>query len=164
MEEFLEIGRITNVHGLAGEVKVEVWADSPDFLRNFKTLYLGNQKEPIGVQSMRTHKKMGIVKLEGLIDVDSGMTVRGRTVFVKRAEAPLPEGHFFLVDVIGLEVRDSESGTVLGKVADILYLPAHNVYVVRGGEREIMVPAVPAFVVETDVAQGFMRVNMLEGL
>lgn len=164
MNEFLEIGRITNVHGLSGEVKVEPWADSPDFLQKFKTLYIGNGYIPMDVQGARTHKKMSIVKFKDLTDVNSAMTIRGLVVYVKRADAPLPEGHFFLADVIGLEVRDAQTDAVLGKIADILYLPAHNIYVVRGGEREILVPAVPAFAVETNVDAGFMRVNMMDGL
>ena len=58
----------------------------------------------------------------------------------------LPEGSFFLADIMGLEARDAQTGAVLGKIADIMDLPAGNVYVIRGGEREIMVPAVPQFI------------------
>ena len=53
---------------------------------------------------------------------------------------------------------------MLGKIADIMDLPAGNVYVIRGGEREIMVPAVPQFIAETNVEGGYIRVNMMEGL
>ena len=58
----------------------------------------------------------------------------------------------------------AQSGQVLGKVADVLTLPANNVYVVRGGEREILIPAVPQFIAETNVDGGYLRVNMMEGL
>ena len=70
----------------------------------------------------------------------------------------------FLADIMGLEARDAQTGAVLGKIADILDLPAGNVYVIRGGEREIMVPAVPQFIAETNVEGGYIRVNMIEGL
>ena len=53
---------------------------------------------------------------------------------------------------------------MLGKVADVLTLPANNVYVIRGGERVIMVPAVPQFIAETNLEEGYLRVNMIEGL
>lgn len=53
---------------------------------------------------------------------------------------------------------------MLGKVEDIMTLPANNVYVVRGGPREIMIPAVPQFIAETNVEGGYLRVNMMEGL
>ena len=47
-------------------------------------------------------------------------------------------------------------------MAEVLTLPASNVYVIRGGERELMIPAVPAFVAETNVEEGFIRINMIE--
>ena len=53
---------------------------------------------------------------------------------------------------------------MLGKIDDILTPPANNVYVVRGGERELMIPAVPQFIAETNVEGGYIRVNMMEGL
>ena len=53
---------------------------------------------------------------------------------------------------------------MLGQIADVLTLPANNVYVVRGGARELMIPAVPQFIAETNVEAGFIRVNMMEGL
>ena len=46
----------------------------------------------------------------------------------------------------------------------MLTLPANNVYVVRGGERELMIPAVPQFIAETNVEQGFLLVHLMEGL
>ena len=53
---------------------------------------------------------------------------------------------------------------MLGKLEDVLTLPANNVYVVRGGEREWMIPAVPEFIAETNVQEGYVRVNLMEGL
>ena len=67
-------------------------------------------------------------------------------------------------DRMGLEVRDARTGEVLGKLEDVLTLPANNVYVVRGGEREWMIPAVPEFIAETNVQEGYVRVNLMEGL
>ena len=81
-----------------------------------------------------------------------------------RKDAHLPQGAFFLADIYGLEARDAQSGQVLGKVEDILTLPANNVYVIRGGERELMIPAVPQFIEETNVEGGYLKIHMMEGL
>ena len=62
---------------------------------------------------------------------------------------------------------DDEPGAlseVLGKVADVLTLPANNVYVIQGGPRQLMVPAVPEFIAETNVDGGYLRIKMMEGL
>ena len=107
---------------------------------------------------------MVILKLEGVTDVPGALAMRNAILYIDRADAKLPEGSFFLADIYGLEVRDAQTGQVLGKIADVLTLPANNVYVVRGGARELMIPAVPQFIAETNIEEGFIRVNMMEGL
>ena len=164
MKQYLEVGKVTNVHGLMGEVKVQPWADSPEFLCQFKTLYLDEAHFPMTVQRARVHKNMVIIKFEGPTDVPSALSLRGATLYIDRSDAKLPEGAFFLADIYGLEARDAASGEVLGKIADVLTLPANNVYVVRGGARELMIPAVPQFIAETSIDGGYIRVNMMEGL
>ena len=164
MKQYLEVGKVTNVHGLMGEVKVQPWADSPEFLCQFKTLYGDEAHFPMTVQRARVHKNMVIIKFDGPTDVPSALSLRNAILYIDRSDVDLPEGAFFLADIYGLEVRDAATGEVLGKIADVLTLPANNVYVVKGGARELMIPAVPQFIAETSVEGGFIRVNMMEGL
>ena len=164
MKQYLEVGKVTNVHGLMGEVKVQPWADSPEFLCQFKTLYVDEAHFPMTVQRARVHKNMVIIKFEGPTDVPSALSLRNAILYIHREDVKLPEGSFFLADIYGLEVRDAASGEVLGEIADVLTLPANNVYVVRGGARELMIPAVPQFIAETNIEGGFIRVNLMEGL
>ena len=164
LKQYLEVGKVTNVHGLMGEVKVQPWADSPEFLCQFKTLYVDEAHFPMTVQRARVHKNMVIIKFEGPTDVPSALSLRNAILYIHREDVKLPEGSFFLADIYGLEVRDAASGEVLGEIADVLTLPANNVYVVRGGARELMIPAVPQFIAETNIEGGFIRVNLMEGL
>ena len=164
LQQYLEVGKVTNVHGLMGEVRVQPWADSPDFLCKFKTLYVDKTHWPIEVERARVHKNMVIIKFRGVTDVPSALAMRNAILYIDRADANLPEGSFFLADIYGMEVRDAQSGEVLGKIADVLTLPANTVYVVKGGARELMIPAVPQFIAETNIEQGYIRVNMMEGL
>lgn len=164
LQQFLEVGKVTNTHGVMGEVRVQPWADSPEFLCQFKTLYVDQAHWPIKVERARVHKNMAILKLEGVIDVPSALAMRNAVLYIDRADVKLPEGSFFLADIYGLEVRDAETGNILGKVEDVLTLPANNVYVVKGGERELMIPAVPQFIEETNIEEGYLRVKLMEGL
>ena len=163
-QQYLEVGKVTAVHGLNGEVRVQPWADSPDFLCQFKTLYVDEAHFPMNVERARVHKNMVIIKFEGPTDVPSALSLRNAVLYIDRSDVKLPEGAFFLADIYGLEARDAASGEVLGKIEDILTLPANNVYVVRGGPRELMIPAVPQFIAQTNVDEGFVRVNVMEGL
>ncbi|MGM9527468.1 MAG: ribosome maturation factor RimM [Oscillospiraceae bacterium] len=160
MDKYLEAGRITNTHGIKGEVKIEVWVDSPEFLRKFKVLYIDNK--PVKLLAGRTHKGFLLAKLEGFDDVNAAMTLKNKLVFIDRKDAKLPKGSYFLADLMGARVVD-EQGNELGELADIMELPAGNVYVVRG-EREILIPAVPEFIKKTDISAGLVTVRLIDGM
>lgn len=160
MNEFLDCGQIVNTHGIHGEVRIIPWADSPEFLRGFSTLYVDGT--PKSVLSGRVHKGSVIAKLDGVDTVEQAMLFKGKTVQIRRADAKLPEGSFFLADIIGLDVVD-ETGQKLGVLREVLSPSVQQVYVVDG-EREIMIPAVPEFILETNIAGGYVKVRLIEGM
>ena len=160
MNEFLDCGQIVNTHGIHGEVRIVPWADSPEFLRGFSTLYA--DEKPIRVTSSRVHKGSVIAKLDGVDTVEQAMLLKGKTVQIRRTDAKLPEGSFFLADIIGLDVVE-ESGQKLGTLKEVLSPSVQQVYVVDG-EREIMIPAVPEFILETNIEGGYIKVRLIEGM
>ena len=160
MKEFLDCGRIVNTHGVRGEVRIVPWADSPEFLCQFSTLYIDGA--PRRVLSSRVHKGSVIAKLDGVDTVEAAMLLRDKTVQIRRADAKLPNGAFFLADIIGLRVVDEE-GKTLGTLKEVLSPSVQQVYVVEG-EREIMVPAVPEFILETNITDGYLKVRLIEGM
>ena len=157
----IEAGRIGNNNGVRGEVKIEVWLDSPQVFKNFKRLVLDTGEE-LKVVEARSHKDFVIARLEGVEDVNAAMRLKGKTVSVHREDAKLPAGAFFLQDIIGARVVD-ELGNEIGKLAEIMETPASNVYVVRG-EKEHLIPAVPAFILKTDVDAGVIVARLIEGM
>ena len=96
-------------------------------------------------------------------DINDAMVYKNKVIQIDREDVKLPEGTNFIVDLIGLAVIDDENGKVLGKIIDVMNLPANDVYVVRG-EREYMIPAVSEFIAETNVDGGYVRIRMQEGL
>ena len=161
--QFLETGQIVNTHGVKGEVKVVPWADSPEYLRQFHTFYLEGGT-PLRALSVRVDKTNVLIRFEGVDTVEAAMKLKGKTLSVARADTKLPAGRHFLADLMGLRVLDAASGEELGVIADILTPPAHEVYVVRGKGKEYMIPAVDAFLAETNVEDGYIKVNLIEGL
>ena len=90
------------------------------------------------------------------------MALKGKIVRIRRADAKLPKGAFFLADIIGLDVVD-EHGKKLGILKEVLSPSHQQVYVVQGG-REIMIPAVPEFILETNIQTGYIKVRLIEGM
>ena len=158
--EFLESGRIVNTHGIRGEVRIQPWADSPEFLLRFKTFYIDGA--PVRVRAARVHKGCVIALFDGVEDVNAAMGLKNKTLCIDRADARLPKGSFFLADILGARVV-TEDGAELGALADTLDLPGQRVYVVRG-EREHLIPAVPEFILHTDADAGVITVRLIEGM
>ena len=159
-ERFIEAGEIVNTHGVRGEVKILPWTDSAEFLAAFRTLYIDGR--PVKVRSARVHKQTVLASLEGVEDVNAAMRLKGRRVFIDRADAKLPEGGYFIQDIIGAEVV-TEDGESIGALAEAIDAPASMIYVVRG-ERERLIPAVPEFILKTDADAGIITVRLIEGM
>ncbi len=159
-DQLLECGKIVNTHGIRGEVKIQPWADSPEVLCSLPALYIDGS--PVAIRSARVHKGNVIALLEGVSDVDQAMLLKNKVVWLNRGDLDLPEGSFFLADLMGLRVID-EAGQELGVLADILSPSQQQVYVVKG-ERELMIPAVPEFILETNVTGGYLKVRLIEGM
>lgn len=159
-QQYIEAGKIVNTHGVRGEVKIQVWLDSPEFMRRFKTLYIDSK--PVRLVSSRAHKGFLIAMLEGVEDINAAMSLKNKTVYIDRADAKLKKGEYFLCDIIGLRV-ETENGELVGTLEDILETPASSVYIVRG-EAEHMIPAVPEFVLKTDAENGIITVRLIEGM
>ena len=158
--QYIDAGKIVNTHGVRGEVKIEVWLDDAQMLKSCRRVFLGETEKKI--LSAREHKGFLIAALEGVEDVNAAMALKGRVVQIDRADARLPKGSFFLQDILGARVV-TESGEEIGRLADVLELPGNRVYVVKG-ETEHLIPAVPAFILNTDADAGVITVRLIEGM
>ena len=106
---FLECGKIVSTHGIAGEVRVQPWCDSPQDLEGIRTLYFDRGATPVGVLRARAHKNVVLLKLEGVDTVEAAQALRGRVLWAAREDIPLEEGEYFVQDLLGMEVFDASS-------------------------------------------------------
>jgi 16S rRNA processing protein RimM len=160
-KQYLEAGKITSTHGVRGEVRIEPWANSPEFLCGFKKLYI--EGSPMTVLSSRPHKSAVITLFDGIDSIDRAVPLKNKVVFIDRNDAGLSAGEHFISDLIGLSAVDESTGKELGKVTEIIPLNPNSVYVISG-PREILVPAVPEFVKDIDVQAGRITFRLIEGM
>ena len=159
-KRLIEAGKIVNTHGVRGEVKIESWMDTPETLASFESLYLDGAR--FDVRSAHVHKGHVIASLAGVENMDAALALKNRVVCIDREEAALPEGSFFYADILGARVV-TEAGEELGILTEVMEMPAQNLYVVRG-QREHLIPAVPDFILSTDLENGVITVRLIEGL
>lgn len=165
-KQFIETGKITGTHGIRGEVRVQPWSDSPDFLTSFKFLYLdGKGTRKIAVKAARTHKNMVLMKLDGVDTIEQAEAFRNKIVYINRDDANLPEGSHFIEDLLGCKVYDSQSGDFLGELCDVSKTGANDVWHIKGEDKkEYLVPAIPDVVDSVDVDGGIIKITPLKGI
>ena len=155
--EFLEAGEIVTTHGVRGEMKVLPWADGPEFLCDFSRVRIAGREYKI--ESCRVQKSCNLLKIAGVESVEAAQVLRWKTVEVFRCDAP--KDLIFAAELMGVTVISQ--GQEIGKITDVLDYPGNKVYVVKG-EHEYMIPAVKAFVLNTDMEKEIMEVNLIEGM
>lgn len=158
------VARILGPHGLQGEVKAEVLTDFPDRFSLLKTVYVGDELSPAVLEGHRLQGGKIILKLEGCEDRENAAELQGKLVYVTLEEAvPLAEDEYYVYEIMGLEVWTTE-GEFLGYVDEVLHTGSNDVYVVKNGRGEVLVPALSDVVREVDLERGRIEVRLMEGL
>ncbi len=164
-KHYLEAGEFVRVHGVQGELRLYPWCDSTDFLQGFQTFYLSEHGEgALTILSVRPHKNVCVVKVEGINSVEQAQTLLGKTVYINRADATLEEGRYFVQDLLGTEVQNVDTGHCYGRVAEVSHPGRHDVWRIVDGEAEHWFPAVAPFLVRLDLENEVALVRPIEGM
>lgn len=165
MKQYLEAGKITRTHGVRGELVMEVWADSPEFLEQVSELYFDAEgRSPAGLAGRRPHKGRLLITLKGIDTVEKGDALRGRVLYLDRDDVKLPEGRFFLEDLIGLRAVDGNTGREYGVLEEVISTPANSVYRISDGKNDYLFPAVEHMIKRTDIAGGVIELLPIPGI
>jgi len=167
---FLAIGQVIGLHGVRGELKVEVLTGDPHRFGQLDEVFVGpDGEDPMAwpVLGSRLHKGRVLLKLGGLDERTAAEAFRGLLVQIPVEEvAPLEEDEYYEDQILGLEVW-TRAGEYLGRIEDILYTGANEVYVVRDAKLdrgEILIPAIGDVVLAVDLEAGRMEIDLMEGL
>ncbi len=167
IKPFLEVGKIVNTQGLKGEVKVQPWCDDPQTLAGFHLLYFDDQgKTSKAVEHARVQKSVVILQLDGVTSLTLAKQLVGCTLYINREAFSLPEGTYFVQDLLGIFVYDVDCPDVCyGKLVEVLKPGANEVYRLvdeRGLER--LVPVIPEVVIRVEPQKARMEIRPLKGL
>jgi 16S rRNA processing protein RimM len=151
-------------HGVRGEMVCELITDFPERFKPGITVFIGDPSSPTSVLSARCDARTVTLALEHVRSRAEVDRHRGSWILVKESDAhPLPEGRYYWHQLIGLNVQ-SDAGDALGVLTDILETGSNDVYVVKQGDRERLLPAIPDVILNVDLTGGTMTVHLLPGL
>jgi len=143
-------------------VKVRPLTDRQDLFAAGQELWVGDSRHRIERADWR--KGQVYLKLSGIDSAEAAAELRGQSLSLPEALlGPLPEGHFYHFQVVGMQVYDG-GGRHLGEIREVLTTGGNDVYVVRGEQGEVLLPAIDDVVREVDVAAGRMVVEPMEGM
>ena len=165
--DFITIGEIVKTRGLRGCMKVLSFVDTQDISAEFEFVYTqdnSGQKKLYNLRKIDISGKFLFVELDGIDDVDLAKTFVGcKIVIPGNMLKELPEGEYYWKDIIGLDVY-SEEGKLLGQIESVFPTGSNDVYVCKGGEREILLPAIADVIKSIDIDRRVMNVKLMEGL
>ncbi len=163
----IEIGKIVNIHGVHGEIKVLPYADNAAFLKNFKEVYIGSAVYT--VLSVKTARGCAVLKLRGLDNPLEAEKLREKIVTVNESDLPAPkEGTYYVKDLEDMEVYahyENGEAELLGTLKEVIFTGANDVYsVINEKGKEYLIPAVKQFILKTDTKNKRMDITHIRGI
>ncbi len=163
---YLEAGKIVNTHGLRGEVKLVPWTDSPQTFEEIDYVFIKKKTGDVrlDIERLKYQKSNLIVKFNQISSIEEAEKLKNQTVYIDRdALGELPEGVYYIADIIGLAAVD-ESGNAVGTVVDIFNTGANDIYdIKREGKKNLLLPVIDD-VITVDLENERVVVKIPEGL
>jgi len=165
-KDYLELGQKVGTHGIRGEIRINPWCDSPDFVKGFRTVYFDDkgQKE-IKVVSGRPHGNIILMKLEGIESIEAAEKLRNRILYIRSSDVKLPVGTWFIEELIGCDALDSDDLHKYGTITDVSQTGANDVWhITDDSGTEYLIPAIKDVVIDVDVAENKALIRPLKGI
>jgi 16S rRNA processing protein RimM len=163
----LEIGRLGAPHGLKGELRMTLHAGDESALYDvddFTAVLENGTERPLRLAHARASGRGAIVHFEGVADRDQAVALRGARLFVARSQLPaLADGEYYLVDLVGLEVRGPEGQ--IGEVLEVSVNPSVNSVRVKLSDGRVAdVALLPHWVRRVSMEERVLELSTLDAL
>ena len=163
----LRVGRVTGAHGLKGALRLRPDNPDSDSLEQVARVFLesaGQAREFRLTGLTRLNATTRRITLEGVADVNAAEALKGAVVMLAAEDVPAAKpGEFYYYEAIGCEVFLTD-GSRLGTIEEIFSTGAHDIWVVRDGEREVLVPVIEDVVKAMDFAARRVTIEPIPGL
>ena len=161
------IGKIVGVHGVKGANKFKSYADSLSVFQPGLSLLIRDSRDretSVELNWVKPHTGTPLISFKGVTDRDRARELIGGELFISETELPeLDEDTYYWFELTGLEVYTVQE-EYLGRIASIFPTGSNDVYVVKDGQKEVLIPALESVVIDIDLENKRMQVDLPEGL
>jgi len=160
------IGQISRVRGLKGEIVVVPMTDDPRRYFDLETVTISKEEitKIFAIEVAREFKGKILLRLKQVENPEEAQKLVGGFVEIEKEQmVKLPDGRYFVSDMVGLEVFTTQ-GRRIGKIKEIISLPANDLYVVEGDGKQYDIPALKTVVKKIDLQKREMIIEPMEGL
>ena len=165
MKKYLETGKIVGTHGVKGTLRVQPWCDSGDFLKQFESFYTDKDGiNKLNISSVQPHGNVVLINVKGIDSIEKAEALRNKVIYIDRKDVKLPEGRYFIDDLISCTVTDAESGKSLGILTDVSQTGANDVWHITNEGKEYLVPAIEEVIVNVDTETSTITIKPLKGI
>jgi len=164
--DFLPIGRVVKAHGFRGKIKVEYFGEnsSPFPYREIFIKDCAGKSVSYEILEAASQPSRIILKVKGVERAEDAQALVGKEVLIRKETLPdLPEDEYYWFEILGMVVETGE-GKEIGSLKEVLTTGGHDVWVIEGRRREILLPATKEVVRSVDRKRRVIRVLWMEGL
>lgn len=165
MKQYLEVGKLVNTHGIKGEMKLQLWCDDIEYLKQFKELYLDeNGEKVLTLLSARSQKNVALVKFAEITSIEDAENYKNKVLYANRDDAQIEEGVNYIEDLIDCTVVDIDTNKVYGKVCDVTNYGASDILDLVKDKKHRFVPMIDDIIKEIDVDNQTISIKYMKGL
>lgn len=164
--DYIQVGKIINTHGIKGELKAIPLTDNAKRFDELKTIYIGEDKTKVSIETVWYKKKFIMLKIKGYNDINEVLQFKDKFIYIDEEDKiALPEDAYFIFDIIGCKVIEI-NGNEIGYVVDVMTEHSNDIYVVtdKANNKEYLIPAVKQIVKKIDILDKKIVIKPIEGL
>lgn len=158
MKALLQAGKICNVHGLKGVIKIQPWTDFPEVFENFKYLIINDIRYK--VNDVKYHKSSVLIKLKGIDSINDAQNLINLIAYCEKTDLALSDNTFFVADLIGCKVLEGEQE--IGTLTQIITTGTADVYEIENEGNRIYLAAIKENILSIDINNKIIQVKIPE--
>ena len=165
-KDYIETGKFVGTHGVRGGLRVQAWCDSPEFLCQFKKLFLkeGESFKSLKIKSSKPHGNVVLMEVDGVDNMDAAEALRGKVLYLKREDLKLDKDQYLISDLINCNVYNVDTNDLLGTISDVSKTGANDVWHILRNGKEYLIPVIDDVVKNVDIDSNQVLIRPLLGI